>query len=125
MRNYIAFSFLLLVGIISLSASSKSDKLIGKWEAYKMVKNGKTRDASKERNVPWLEFSEENVLWVGEGTKDKKRGEWMLDEDNKTIYTTLKRKELTLIIERLTKKKLVVRMEERNRKMKIFLKRIS
>lgn len=46
------------------------------------LQNGKIRDASKERNIPWLEFSEENVLWVGEGTKDKKRVQWMLGEDN-------------------------------------------
>lgn len=111
MKKIFILSFVFLIGAINLSAS-KEEKLIGKWQAYKMVRDGKTRNISEEKKVPWIDFQKDNLLWAGEGKKDKERGEWWLDEDKKIIHLILKNRDRQMTIQRLSKKKLVLQFKE-------------
>jgi uncharacterized protein (TIGR03067 family) len=124
MKKVAVISLLFICGALNLSAT-KAGRLKGKWRAYKMTHNGETRDMSEEKKVPWIEFADDNLLWVGEGKKDKKRGEWWLDDDNKTIHLIIKNRDRKMIIERLSKKKLVTRFKDGRSSNKAFWKKAS
>lgn len=124
MKQILAISFFLLIGAINLSAT-KSDRLEGKWQAYKVFEKGKVREVlSDDKKAPWIEFAADNVLWTGEGKKDKKRGEWWFDDDNKTIHLIIKTQEVQFKIIRLSKKKLVLQLKDHRKQAKMFLNKV-
>jgi hypothetical protein len=125
MKNILLLILLLTFGAINLSVT-RAERLEGRWQAYKLIRAGKTEvfEDGKSKRAPWIEFKENNRVWVGEGKRNERRGEWWLDDDNKTIHLILKKREELMIIKRLLKKRMITQFKDRRNSMKVFWKKV-
>lgn len=124
MKQILLISALVFFGVLNLSAS-KSERLLGKWQAYKMIHEGETRNFEKSKRIPWIEFAEDNVVWAGEGKKGKKKGEWWLEEDNKTVHLIIRDKDIPMMLKRISKKKIILDFKDGRSSTKSYWKKVS
>ena len=125
MKTTLFIFVILIFGAINLSAT-RAERLIGKWKAYKMIHEGEMRnfEDGKSKRIPWIVFKENNRVWVGEGERNEERGEWWLEDENKTIHLILKNRDRGMIIKRFSKERMVTQFKDGRSSTKAFWRKM-
>lgn len=127
MKNSLFFLLIFLLAGISIAASKTAENpILGKWE---LVKVSPDRREKERRNSPsakrnWIDFRENNIVVTGRGDQlEGKNEKWVYEADKNKLFITRGSGQTEFDVLRVSKKKLVIRTEERKNLMTIHLKR--